>query len=298
MGSFSCMLMKRLQFPHDAADFFINLEDKINNSKVLAEFDKLVEAFMSQALKFEDIAPWLKNQAEQLNVHHFSLDMYFFIKCAPILLELYRKNNIDEGLFWDTIADLKYKAMECMNVYEIWGTFVSSWFPPFFNLTRFALGRFQYEQLPFPYERYEKGNNIILKNDVVYNMHIPSSGVPLSKEIRLDSYKRAYSFYQNNLQGRPMFIVCNSWLLYPKHRDFLPPDSNILDFMGDFDIIHSEEFLEFDNAWRIFGKHGTLPPNQWPQETSLQKAYKKRILEGKKVGNGYGIIVFDGEKIL
>ena len=93
-------------------------------------------------------------------------------------------------------------------------------------------------------------------------------------------------------------MVCDSWLLFPKHREFLPEHLNIRSFMEDFTYIEGATEDKFENGWRVFGKDSTTAPNELPQETSLQKAYAKHLLAGGKTGSGYGVFFFDGEKIL
>ena len=68
--------------------------------------------------------------------------------------------------------------------------------------------------------------------------------------------------------------------------------------MDDFEMVEWEEEEGFHNGWRVFGKDSDLPLEQLPEKTSLQKAYKKWLVDGNKAGHGYGIIVFDGEKIV
>ena len=92
--------------------------------------------------------------------------------------------------------------------------------------------------------------------------------------------------------------VCGSWLLYPPYRGILSPTSNVVSFAGDWDILSSQESEEFHDAWRVFGAASKLPPEQWPEDTSMRRAYKKWILEGHKAGSGFGVLLFDGEKIL
>lgn len=68
---------------------------------------------------------------------------------AERLRENYRAAGLTDELFWDTIADLKFKLIECYDVYGIWGTFVASWYPWFYTMHRFKLGRLQYEAVHF-----------------------------------------------------------------------------------------------------------------------------------------------------
>lgn len=93
-----------------------------------------------------------------------------------------------------------------------------------------------------------------------------------------------------------MAFVCGSWLLYEGHREFLPGNSNILRFMDDFDIIRSADKEKFGDGWRVFGKYSNGPVDDLPEDTSIRRAFKQRLQQGKPTGYGYGVFFFDGER--
>ncbi len=129
------------------------------------------------------------------------------------------------------------------------------------------------------------------------SIHIPSSGEPFNREARMDSYRQAYAFFKEELGGGPLFCVCHSWLLYPEYKKILKPGSNIVDFQSDFDIIKADA-EEFGDAWRVFGPQYTLPAADLPEDTSMRRAFKQHLLSGGTTGEGLGILIFDGEKIV
>ena len=47
-------------------------------------------------------------------------------------------------------------------------------------------------------------------------------------------------------------MVCHSWLLYPDNEKFYPKGSNIIDFMHDFEIIHSVDEDKFSGSMESF----------------------------------------------
>ena len=69
-----------------------------------------------------------------------------------------------------------------------------------------------------------------IKNpDKTLGFHIPSSGIPLTDEVRLDSYKKAYEFFKDyRREDGLMIFECGSWLLWDGYKEFLPAKSNIL----------------------------------------------------------------------
>ena len=108
-------------------------------------------------------------------------------------------------MYFGIMNDLKCKLIVCHTVQGIWGTFVFEWFfHHHFALKLFALGRFQYERREFRADCYNRGGVEISKGDEVLSFYIPSSG-PITREVRLDSYRKAYDFFGGCRNGRIMF---------------------------------------------------------------------------------------------
>ncbi len=291
-------LMEKTGFPPDSRDTFLQADKRLFTDSVLSEkLDDIIEKYREKRFESKkDMLEALSALAAEAGIHEYTMHLLFFMYLAKELRETYRKNNVSEEIYWDTMCDLRAKLIECKDVHDVWGTFVGSWFSGFFEFDRFALGRLQYEPRTYDKDTYKKNGAVVETGDPVYNMHIPSLG-PLTVESVYDSFRRAYRFFEPKLCGKPIVFVCGSWLLYKEHYDFLPESSNILKFMDCFDIIESQE-NDFGDAWRIFGKYANLPPEELPQDTSLRRAYRVRLLKGQKTGYGFGIIVFDGEKII
>lgn len=295
-------LIKKLELSEDAEKEFTNVVKLADeNLQFGRDLDKFVMRFMFP--KAHDIRRFLEKLspiATKYSVNENTLQFVFLLLSAETLYKRYVKQGIPDAIFYDTIKDLKYKLDECIECKGYYGTFVPHWFEGFYRLERFGLGRFQYEHTDTDKEIITPSGIKIKKGTKVLFLHIPSSGVPLTDEVRMDSYKRAYEFYKDTSfvkNGRIIF-VCHSWLLYKEHCKFLPENSNILKFMKDFCIYDGYISDTKEDLWRIFGKEDKLPYNELPEDTSLKRAYKKWLLEGGSVGGGVGVIVFDGEKII
>lgn len=244
----------------------------------------------------EAIAPPLKEVSEQTGIHPYTVDLLFLVAESERLRADYKAAGLDEAIFWNSMADLLYKLVECHDVYGIWGTFVAWWHPWFYTRKRFAFGRLQFEAVPFEGSApVTVGGHTIRPGDTVYNMHIPSAG-PLTKESRLDAYRRAYEFYRK-ADGEWLCFVCESWLLFPAYREILSPTSNIVSFMDDFHI-YFEEKSEFYDSWRVFGKDFEKPFAELPEDTSMRRAFKKYLLAGGGAGAGYGLFFFNGKEFI
>ena len=292
IGSFC----EEFEYPFDASRFLLSEYDKLSkNESAYALFEQPVKLYGSDLLTDYDEAFCQMDRVSDLTgVHKYTVHLLLLICLTKHAKLLYEKRNISYDIYYDSMSDLKWKLAECRRMHGVWGTCVSGRYPGFFNLTRFALGRLQYEPVPFN-NSYEKGGHIINPGDTVLNIHIPSSGA-LKHEDCLESYKKAHVFFREYFIDKPTVFVCYSWVLFPSHTEFLPESSNILTFMNDFDIISSSINDGYSDLWRIFNKPFQGGTGDLPRDTSLQRAYIDWIDKGNKTGNGYGIFLFDGEK--
>ncbi len=293
------LFLQTIHLPQEAQTELNAAAERVNaNPAFRIDFVQMYRDMQEGEIGFGEALESLNEKAEACAISAYTLHFLFLVSCTQPLREQYRAQGISEQIFWDTMDDFRCKLMECRECKGVWGTFVASWYGGFLECTRFALGRFQYERSEFSRERYEKAGLVLQKGDAVINFHIPSSGQPFDEQARLASYRSAYEFFGCRESGEPLKLVCSSWLLYKGHEEFLPERSNILSFMRDFDIIDSWDNDNFGDAWRVFGRYAEQPIEQLPEDTSLRRAFKQRLLEGKKTGGGYGVILFDGEKIL
>lgn len=68
--------------------------------------------------------------------------------------------------------------------------------------------------------------------------------------------------------------------------------------MDDFDIIGRKDVQGFSDSWRVFGRDYSGSTEGFPRATSLQRGFADWLDAGHKTGTGYGVIVFDGERIV
>ncbi len=294
--------MAHYDYPPRAVRLFTEILQKLDDNAVYGKiFDDIREKFRRHKCRIDDkLLLELSALGRAMGIYHpYSVHFVFLLSLTEELHTQYALMGIDEKIYYDTMADLKYKLLECISVKGVAGTFVASWFGEFFRLERVCYGRFQYETGRFNTKEFRmKCGKILKPDDLVVGFHIPSSGVSLTDEVRLASYKQAYKHLSPLFPDGIVIFNCGSWLLYPRHREFLPQNSNILRFMDDFEIVSFEEKKDFHDAWRIFGKDAKLPPSKLPRDTALRKAYAEWLEAGNKAGGGHGVIAFDGEKIL
>lgn len=294
--------MTRFSYPAEAADLFAAVEKRLDDEpEAGAEFDRHLDTYMVRdAEELHEALDAMTALAEKMGISPYTLQFVFIMNCTELLKPRYEQEGVDEEIFWHGCDDLRCKLLECMECEGVPGTFVAGWNDGFLKFDRFAYGRFQYEvrEYGFDFDFLSSCGKRISKGDTFVNFHIPSSGVPLTDEVRLASYKEAYGHVKHLFPDGIAVFGCGSWLLYPRHREFLPAKSNILKFLNDFEIVSWEEKENFGDAWRVFGRYADLPPEQLPRDTSLRKAFAEWLCAGKRTGSGFGLIIFDGEKIL
>lgn len=242
----------------------------------------------------------LKQQTEQIGqecgLPACTLQLLYLCFQLPELKENYRRRGIAEEFFWDAAGDLTSKLAECRERCGAVGTASFLWHIPFFYFQRFTLGRLTYEDRVYKGEDYTCGNVTVREGDVVLGLHIPS-GAPFDRERRMDSYHKAFAFYGCSRE-KPLVVHGSSWLLSPDHEKMLSPQSNIVDFIHDFDMLGSVEKVGFPDAWRIYGTAAYGPMENWPRKNALQRGYYELMASGQKAKGGFGMLVFDGEKLL
>ena len=289
-------------YPPEARALFAEVGKKLETAPEYgARFEKHLNAYMND--RTEDLGEALTGMdvlAELTGYSEYTMHFMLIMKCCELLRPRYAAAGIDESVFWQGCDDLRCKLLECIECKGVPGTFVAGWNDGFLKMGRFAYGRFQYEVCQFNYffDFLCSSGRRMVKGDTYINFHIPSSGVPLTDEVRFASYRAAYPHYKHLFPDGRVVFGCNSWLLYPRHREFLPKESNILKFLNDFEIVCWEKKHHFGDCWRVFGRYADLPPEQLPRDTSLRKAYADWLAAGNPSGSGFGFFVFDGEKII
>lgn len=276
---------ERLRFPSESIPV---LQEGMERICTLAdaELQKACDELMT--VGSGDYLQWMQALSEKSGVHQYTADMVTLLYAVDRLVEAYKDHRLPEQLMWDSLDDLRCKVLECKAVHDIWGTFVTPWFPRFYWLQRFKLGRLEYEKDEYAWDIPIEG---IRKGDPVINIHIPSSGplTPMSVE---DSLAQAWAFYRNEFSTDRIPFVCHSWLLYPPvcQRVF-PEHSNLRAFCGQFEIVGSEKDEKNEDFWRIFHMDYSEEALQnAPADTTLQRNMLTYLREGNCMGFGAGVI--------
>jgi hypothetical protein len=218
----------------------------------------------------------------KLKEDYRQLILYLFIRFAVDAHEAYREREIDDAIYYDTFSDIQIWCLVCKQEHGEYGLEQFNWLKEHVQLRLFRLGRLQFQPYALDREVLVNGHIVIEQNRIVLNVHIPA-GEPLRPGNVEESFGRAASFFR----GIAPVYICQSWLLYPQLSEILPPDSNILHFQKQFEI-YDVDVASRQAEERIFGRISD-DPNNYAEESSLQRSAKAYLLEGHQLGSGYGI---------
>lgn len=301
-------LMRDAGFTHDAAEELLALRKQLEDEGTWDRIREMADRIMEELPKEERLRQMLQEAESweiELGVHRYTLDLLVLLCCWGILRERYRERNYPMEIFGNSFRDLGTKLKECRDVYGVTGIFVGAWHDRFFDMSRFALGRLQFELVEYPLEKeFTDGERTVRKGDTVINVHIPSTG-PLKKEDADEAFALAEAFYRGELfkeadcpddfpkeripEGPAVFMM-ESWLLDPDLIGLLP-DGNMKEFVRRFSVTAWEKSERFSEGWRVFGSEWENAPGELPRRTKLQRAIADYLQKGGKLGCGLGIFI-------
>jgi hypothetical protein len=291
-------IMEKLEFPEDARITLLTAFDKIADDKVAsAWFSYLLNIYKNKKVFDSQQIDSIKVLGNTLKIHEYTSAMILLLCMTEHLLKLYKERGLSEELWLNTIRDLKYKLLECRSRYNIDGTSVVWWYPRFYKMELFMLGRLQFEIFKLQSEFTVGGITLPIGTKTI-NMHIPKTGTPLNHDEVLESYKMAARWFADEFQDQPMVFRCRSWLLFDWHKEVLPANSNLIKFYNDFKIVESTTTDDYASLALVFGRICEKYETDLPKDTTLRRAYAERVERGDVVGHGHGLFIYkDGEII-
>ena len=197
------------------------------------------------------------------------------LRCALKVKQEYARLGISDTIYTDTMAAFSRFVREHMESYGTYGFDRGFWTTRQISGYLFRIGQLEFE-------RYT------LSGAPAVSLHIPTD-VDLRPEILVPSLREGlaafYRIFPDHI-GKPVY--CHSWLLSPQLKDFLPEGSNILAFQQLFDL-EPEGIPGQDVLLWVF-KNPKLPPEQYPENTSLQRKLKQFFLNGGQFREGKGYL--------
>ena len=138
--------------------------------------------------------------------------------------------------------------------------------------------------------RFDKAEwrQLLGPGDPVLNVHIPAHR-PLTREALAESYRRAPEIFRTCFGFAPKGFLCRSWMLSEELHELLAPGSNILMFQEPYRRfpIRTHGTAVFNFVFKLrFREFADMP-----EDTSLQRAIKRRYLAGGHVFEYGGVFV-------
>ena len=140
-----------LLFPTEAKETMEQAWEKIcANAAAKETFLKWLLVYEADGkLDYKEVLKAADTAAKEAGIASYTADLLIYLLMTAHLKERYQEKGISEQIWLDSCMDLNWKLHECRKMYGIWGSFVSWWFDGFFEMTRFALGRLQFELMDF-----------------------------------------------------------------------------------------------------------------------------------------------------
>jgi hypothetical protein len=116
--------------------------------------------------------------------------------------------------------------------------------------------------------------------DPVLGLHVPS-GSPLSPAECAASLNQAGPFFERHFPDHASpLVTCTSWLLDEQLADYLPPDSNIVQFQRRFELVpgardHDDEVFRW-----VFDRLPTASLDDLSPQTELEHILIRHVRAG------------------
>ena len=212
---------------------------------------------------------------------------YFYVQlltaCLPFAQAYHQSRNIPDDISQATLADLGRNIRVHRKREGVGGLGVMWWLMLHFRGLIYQIGRLQFEQHLAGEEIAASMNTAGYEADKdthTLSIHIPDFMGPMDHDTCSESITQAQHFFATYFPDWPVhFGICNSWLLDPRLKTILKPQSNIIRFQDRFTLTEdaydaSDSVMQF-----VFGKHvrdiDTITPN-----SSLERGIIEHLRNG------------------
>ena len=199
-----------------------------------------------------------------------------YLLAAAKTRENYARIGISDNVFFDTVGCFPRFIGETLERKGVLAFDRAQWAYRHLNMTLLRVGTLEYER------REREGVR-------VNAIHIPSDAdlSPATLDASLKEARRLTRAHFPDYAEAP--FTCESWLMGECLCELLPKASKILQFKGRFDILQrhpeSDAYLPF-----IFHRADCSDYRTLPEDTSLQRNVKARLLNGRGVDGAFGVM--------
>ena len=288
--------MNLVSLSKEAQNSLFAAMQKLVESEFVGDFCSIYSKYADRSKDFvyKTAFAEMSEISKNVGIHRFEGNALLLFAMLDGLEKRYESADISKEIFLNTIVDLRYKVDESWEVFSVYGitdACAVGWYPSIFSVRVVGIGRLQYEYKKLGHA-CSIGGVDLKEETMVLNIHIPRTGTPLDRESVLASYADAAKFFADRFIGDSVIFCCKSWLLFPRHLEFLSPNANLRAFYLDFDIVDSGEYSDYSQVWRLFDREYNGDVDVLPQNTSLRRAYADLIRRGEPTGWGMGVKIY------
>lgn len=276
----------QLGFNDDELKILSDIDEKCRNEF----FEELSLAREEYYKGDEAFAEYLFEFAEKASIPVNTLNLYIYLRLLEDTYKEYQKRGIGADIFIETMRCFSVVSRLPLSLGQELGFTKTyrSWYRLNLACKIYCLGRLEFEIAEAMCDMEIDGRSL-KKGETCIAVHIPRFE-NFSEDACEESYERARAFFKKYYGMDNIIFYCGSWLLYPWLCEVLPETSTIVKFQKKFKIF---EVIESNGgeAW-IFGsgmdyESGSI--EDYPEDTSLRRAAKQRLREGKNLGVALGI---------
>jgi hypothetical protein len=232
---------------------------------------------------FDERPPWPALPEERGRLGRL-LYLYVFLAATPLIRRWHAARGISDDVSWATLADLGHAVRNYRRAHGYTGFDAHFWLTYHFSGGIYRLGRLQFGRWRVSFDPAASGLNVAFrKGDPALGVHIPG-GSPLTPQACDLAFAQARPFYERHFPSEQYRIAeCGSWLLDHQLAEYLPADSNIVQFQRRFKVVAGKswpadnEIIEF-----VFGRQRPASLDSLPQQTTLERAIVQHLRDGRR----------------
>ena len=267
----------------------LSLIDRFCESEFPDELSLLREKYDAGDNIFNE---YLMDFANKADFPVTTLNLYLYLRLLEDTYKIYEERGIGRDIFIETMRGFSSVCRLPLARGEGFGLAQPghrNWMRLLVDGELYKLGRLQFQLSTAPKD-IETPEISIKEGERCLNVHIPRYE-RFDDELCENSFSRARVFFKEFYGLEKPVFLCSSWLLYPWLSEVLPESSNLVKFQKRFEIIDVAE-NDAGDKW-IFGNGSSFERefssvSEYPENTSLRRAAKERLLKGGKLGAALG----------
>lgn len=204
-------------------------------------------------------------------------------------MDLWAKKGLPEEIALATLYDITIWSNRCFDRTGKVGLIEWRWFIVHITARIFRLGRLQFEPGVLREDITLPDGTMILDGTPILGVHIPRGDGFAPDAIR-ESFEMSKTFFPKYFGTTFNVYTCTSWLLAPQLESMIKETSSIAAFRKYFTIYG--EHTGYSQAEEYVFLEKLADKTKYPEDTSLQRNFKKFLLDGGEMGMGEAVAIF------